>query len=365
MATVKMQTFNLQQGPVITSYSGYVTPLSDGTVTVDARDVGTMQVLGFTVIGANAESPTYTNLTISSLTSGSVLFAGAGGVVSQDNANFFWDATNHGLKIGSSVLGSYSLAIGNGSASVNIDHSHVDFFAKDSNNNLLKSVSIEGGYASNTAGSQKGDMDFIFDINGATSIVAFDGTLPAFTPATGDVWDLGATGQAWRGSYISTIYNENGLITARLSDANVFQYGANRIKGAATAVSLYDGAAQELANFQSLGTAINYVQFLARATGIAPSIQTISGDTNCDLTLLGQGTGKVNVIGPFAASGTGDFTAPVRLSHGYTVATLPGGTVGQCAYVTDALAPTFLAAVVGGGAITAPVFYNGSAWVGG
>ena len=49
---------------------------------------------------------------------------------------------------------------------------------------------------------------------------------------------------------------------------------------------------------------------------------------------------------------------------GYTVATLPAGTVGMHAYVTDALAPTFLATVVGGGTITTPVFYNGSAWVG-
>lgn len=124
MATVKMQTFNLQQGPVITSYSGYVTPLSDGTVTVDARDVGTMQVLGFTVINAVAESPTYTNVTISSLTSGSVLFAGAGGVLSQDNANFFWDATNHRLGIGNAVpngrfvLTVASLAASNGNAGV-------------------------------------------------------------------------------------------------------------------------------------------------------------------------------------------------------------------------------------------------------
>jgi hypothetical protein len=51
--------------------------------------------------------------------------------------------------------------------------------------------------------------------------------------------------------------------------------------------------------------------------------------------------------------------------HGYTVATLPAGNVGDTAYVTDALSPTFLVAVTGGGAVVTPVFYNGSAWVGG
>lgn len=48
---------------------------------------------------------------------------------------------------------------------------------------------------------------------------------------------------------------------------------------------------------------------------------------------------------------------------GYTVATLPVGTVGMRAYVTDALAPAFLVAVAGAGAVTCPVFYNGAAWV--
>jgi hypothetical protein len=53
---------------------------------------------------------------------------------------------------------------------------------------------------------------------------------------------------------------------------------------------------------------------------------------------------------------------PVRLK-GYTVATLPAGTVGDTAYVTDATAPTYLGALTGGGAVVTPVFYNGAAWV--
>lgn len=66
---------------------------------------------------------------------------------------------------------------------------------------------------------------------------------------------------------------------------------------------------------------------------------------------------------------TGTLTAPSIVSttiirlKGYTVATLPAGTVGDTAYVTDALAPTFLATVVGGGAVTTPVFYNGTNWI--
>jgi hypothetical protein len=50
---------------------------------------------------------------------------------------------------------------------------------------------------------------------------------------------------------------------------------------------------------------------------------------------------------------------------GFTVATLPAGTIGMRTYVTDALAPTFLGVLVGGGAIKSPAFYNGTAWVAG
>lgn len=47
----------------------------------------------------------------------------------------------------------------------------------------------------------------------------------------------------------------------------------------------------------------------------------------------------------------------------YTVATLPTGVLGDSTIVTDALAPTFLGVVVGGGAVVTPVFYNGTNWV--
>jgi hypothetical protein len=50
-------------------------------------------------------------------------------------------------------------------------------------------------------------------------------------------------------------------------------------------------------------------------------------------------------------------------TKGYTVGTLPAGTVGQIAHATDLLTPAFLTAAVGGGAVVGPVFYNGAAWV--
>lgn len=55
----------------------------------------------FTTTGTlGAGAITGTSITDSGMTIGSVLFAGTGGLVSQDNANFFWDATDKQLSIG-------------------------------------------------------------------------------------------------------------------------------------------------------------------------------------------------------------------------------------------------------------------------
>lgn len=71
-----------------------------------------------------------------------------------------------------------------------------------------------------------------------------------------------------------------------------------------------------------------------------------------------------------ASNGNSSFTAPVKLSSGYTVAGLAGiasPVAGMRAYVTDQL--TACAAIgvapTGGGSVVCPVFYDGTAWVSG
>lgn len=78
---------------------------------------------------------------------------------------------------------------------------------------------------------------------------------------------------------------------------------------------------------------------------------------------------RANHSGTQVAATISDFFVAVQEAKRmrvFTVATLPGGAVqGDFALVTDAAAPAFLVAVVGGGAVVAPVFYNGAAWVAG
>jgi hypothetical protein len=54
----------------------------------------------------------------------------------------------------------------------------------------------------------------------------------------------------------------------------------------------------------------------------------------------------------------------ILLANVYTVATLPtAGTAGRKAFVSNALTPTFGSAVVAGGAVTVPVYDNGTDWI--
>lgn len=128
---------------------------------------------------------------------------------------------------------------------------------------------------------------------------------------------------------------------------------------------------------------------LGAANAAAPVAQTLQAqgsrsgtDTNtggASLTFragagTGTGTPSTTTFQSYVAvaSGTGAQTATdslyinkgVYASKGYTVATLPASPLtGARAHVTDATAPTYLGTLTGGGSVTCPVFYNGTAWV--
>lgn len=78
-----------------------------------------------------------------------------------------------------------------------------------------------------------------------------------------------------------------------------------------------------------------------------------------------NGTPTIGNCLKWSATGVQDAGAAACPAGGFTVATLPAGTIGEKAYVTDATSCTFLGALTGGGSAFCPVIYNGSAWVGG
>lgn len=76
---------------------------------------------------------------------------------------------------------------------------------------------------------------------------------------------------------------------------------------------------------------------------------------------------KIGTVVTSNASGIVDLTfqpyVPPNVLDAFTVATLPAGAAGMRAYVTDATAPTYNGALVGGGVVVVPVFHNGVAWI--
>jgi hypothetical protein len=105
----------------------------------------------------------------------------------------------------------------------------------------------------------------------------------------------------------------------------------------------------------AMGFGANATTALAGIIGYAPTTLAVTNATANSLMIAYEGTNFLLDANRITAN------KPVRLPR-YTVATLPAGVIGDTAFATDLLAPTYLAAVVGGGAIGAPVFHDGAGW---
>ena len=148
--------------------------LADGTIPLTANwDVGAFDIRAAT-------------LTPDGITLGSVIFAGTAGVISQDNAKFFWDNSNNRLGIGTASPDKpLHVLTDGGTSSLGLDS-----YATSQTGNRLIGRSGRGTVAS-PAASLSGDNLFNFQIFGredasnwsaeAGSFVCF--TLEDFTPS--------------------------------------------------------------------------------------------------------------------------------------------------------------------------------------
>jgi hypothetical protein len=129
-----------------------------------------------TLIGTTLNIPQYSGGggmaiggSITSATAGSVLFVGSGGVLAQSNANFFWDATNGRLGIGTNAP-SQKLHISNGDLLIERNDSFTGF--------IVRSTRLTGGEGSSQffLQSQVGDTNLRFLAYGDASNPAAAGT---------------------------------------------------------------------------------------------------------------------------------------------------------------------------------------------
>lgn len=164
----------------------------------------------------------------------------------------------------------------------------------------------------------------------------------------------------------------NGAVT--VSTAKSFGFSTNNDPNNTGAGWFYGGT-----NTIIQGVGGNIASPIAQtyqAQGSRPGTDTNTAGGNLTIT-SGGGTGNSAITSlifqsPIAVgSGTGAQTQTTGLTikggmavmPPYTVSTLPTGITGGFAYVTDAVACTFLAAPTGGGSTYCPVTYTGAAWV--
>lgn len=136
-------------------------------------------------------------------------------------------------------------------------------------------------------------------------------------------------------------YSSIGLMDNGNTQRGSFGYGGSTAGSYASTVFFNSGTGIPM----TFGTANVERMRLSTAGGLSVGTTTDAGATN----LL--------VAGRIVSGGV------VRLK-GYTFATLPAGTQGDKAFITDgAASPTFRANAAGGGSTVTEVFYNGTAWI--
>lgn len=140
----------------------------------------------------------------------------------------------------------------------------------------------------------------------------------------------------------------------RFAQATLLRRTVDTAVGAVITGNHYDHntaniASSGIANYIFEDTAANYRQWFGWQDETAATFRKLRNPAGTAVIELGT-------------TARATFGGVIQLKN-YTVATLPAGTQGDMAYVTDASGPTYLGALVGGGAVKVPVFYNGSAWV--
>lgn len=98
----------------------------------------------------------------------------------------------------------------------------------------------------------------------------------------------------------------------------------------------------------------------------AAQLQSLSTGNNAIIHYHASDRDRSNHTGTQIAATISDFVTEVKAAsrlQSFTVATLPAAVAGDVALATDLLAPAFLGAAAGGGAVVGPVFYNGAAWI--
>jgi lysophospholipase L1-like esterase len=195
-----------------------------------------------------------------------------------------------------------------------------------------------------------------------TQKIAFYNSTPIVQPnATTDLGTV-LSNIGLRGAGTAYPITTSGAVT--MSNATVALSGGT-LTGAATQ-NVYNTISTTVNAFGASTTATIFGNSTAAVTYNIGANATATATTKAiNIGTSGASGSTTNITLGSSVSGSTSTTTinGTFKSTGFTVATLPTGSVGLNAYVTDALAPAYNTTVVGGGAVTIKVFHNGTNWI--
>lgn len=115
--------------------------------------------------------------TVTSGTTGSILFVGSGPVLAQDNSNFFWDVTNHRLGIlttSPSFPFDLKASLSGGTLTAQINNTHADGNSGLFTTNDMGHICLFGMGGSGSVSSLFRDKGFIYSTNGGLVLLSAD-----------------------------------------------------------------------------------------------------------------------------------------------------------------------------------------------
>ena len=222
--------------------------------------------------------------TFSSMTAGSIPFFGTAGLLSQDNANFFYNDTTDALYLGGATAGAADIILSNGGAAVFNEQSNDSDFRVESDGNanmlFVDASTNRVGIGTNTPSTD-------LDVNG---IIRMRGSSPLANYVLAAVDATGLT--AWKD--VADILNDGGAFLDALNDA-ISDKSSN----------LFLGNGSGLANAGEYNTGVGILALNSNTSGngnTAMGYKSINPSTTGDFntgfgayTLNGNTTGIGNI----------------------------------------------------------------------
>lgn len=231
-------------------------------------------------------------LVASTLTEGSIAFAGASGILSQDNANFYWDNTSKDLKLGAAVsiyFGSTDRIYRSGTTTLKTDAA----WQAASFNGLI--ISTTTGTLAVTSGKTLTVSD---STTLATNSITFAGTQVLTLTATKNVTfaDAFATSGAFGLTLtVTALTNVTLPTTGTLATLAGTETLSAKTLSSPKVATFLDTNGVTILTFTPDGTAVNYLDIRNWATGGGPVVRAIGTDTNIDINITPKGTGTVRI----------------------------------------------------------------------